>query len=271
MMGSIRPLPRLAVPTAAKPPTPSSGHGMHAHLPNDDAPQVSIVIPARNEAVRLPPSIRQIRSTFPDEPWEFIVVVELSTDGTLEAVREAVEDDPRFVIVANPVARGKGYAVKTGMLRARGEQVFFMDADLSVPLRYIPEFLKHATSADVLIGSRRHPDSIIRLHQPLLREAAGRFFNHALRLLGITRLSDTQCGFKAFSRAAAQAIFSRVQQDGFGFDVEAILIAQTMGLTLLELPVEWADVKGSKVSPLNGLAALRDAILAARRVRRDHS
>ena len=86
-----------------------------------------------------------------------------------------------------------------------------------------------------------------------------------------TQLNDTQCGFKAFSRAAATAIFCRVQQDGFGFDVEAILIAQTLGLKLLELPVEWADVKGSKVSPLNGLAALRDAILAARRIRRDHS
>jgi len=146
-----------------------------------------------------------------------------------------------------------------------------MDADLSVPLRYIPEFLHHATSADVLIGSRRHPKSIIRLHQPLLREAAGRIFNYALRLLRITQLTDTQCGFKAFSRAAAQAIFCRVQQDGFGFDVEAILIAQTLGLKLLELPVEWADVKGSKVSPLNGLAALRDAILAARRIRRDQS
>jgi len=77
---------------------------MQKHVPNSDAPRVSIVIPARNEAVRLPPSIRQIRSTFPGEPWEFIVVVELSPDGTLEAVHEAVEGDPRFVILANPVA-----------------------------------------------------------------------------------------------------------------------------------------------------------------------
>ena len=242
---------------------------MQAHVFPASGPAVSIVIPARNEAVRLPPSIRQIRDTFPHEPWEFIVVVELSTDGTIEAVGDAVGSDPRFHIVANPVARGKGYAVKTGMLRARGETVFFMDADLSVPLRYVPEFLKHAADADVLIGSRRHPESIIRVHQPVLREAAGRVFNHALRLSGVTRLRDTQCGFKAFSRAAAQAVFSRVEQDGFGFDVEAILIAQALGLLLLELPVEWADVRGSKVSPLNGLAALRDAMVAARRVRRD--
>ena len=232
------------------------------------SPTVSIVIPARNEAVRLPPSIRQIRETFPTEPWEFIVVVERSTDGTVDAAREAVGDDPRFEIVANPVARGKGYAVKTGMLRARGDLVFFMDADLSVPLRYIPAFLRHTTEADVLIGSRRHPESIIRIHQPLLREAAGRGFNVSLRLLGITPLRDTQCGFKAFTRSAAQAVFSRVEQDGFGFDVEAILVAQSLGLRLLELPVEWADVEGTKVSPLNGLAAFRDAVRAAWRVRR---
>lgn len=232
-------------------------------------PPVSIVIPARNEAVRLPPSIRQIRETFPTEPWEFIVVVERSTDGTVDAAREAVGGDPRFEIVANPVARGKGYAVKTGMLRARGDLVFFMDADLSVPLRFVPEFLRHAADADVLMGSRRHPESVIRIHQPLLREASGRIFNVSLRLLGITPLRDTQCGFKAFTRAAAQAVFSRVEQDGFGFDVEAILVAQALGLRLLELPVEWADVKGTKVSPLNGLAALRDAVQAAWRVRRD--
>ncbi len=238
---------------------------------SDQAPAVSIVIPAKNEAVRLPPSIRKIRSTFPNEPWEFIIVVELSTDGTAKAVREAVGGDPRFDVVCNSVARGKGYAVKTGMLQAKGNLVFFMDADLSVPLNYIPIFLNHSQEADVLIGSRRHPESIIQVHQSAPREFSGRIFNFALRLLGITRLADTQCGFKAFHQKAAQEIFSRVQQDGFGFDVEAILVAQTLGFRLLELPVEWADVKGSKVSPLNGLAALRDAVLAAWRVRREYS
>jgi dolichyl-phosphate beta-glucosyltransferase len=86
--------------------------------------------------------------------------------------------------------------------------------------------------------------------------------------LGITRIADTQCGFKAFTREAAREVFSRVEQDGFGFDVEALLIAEMLGLRLRELPVEWSDVKGSKVSPLNGFFALRDAVLAARRLRR---
>lgn len=250
----------------------SIGHAIELNPPpmSNQVPRVSIVIPAKNEAVRLPPSIRQIRSAFPDEAWEFIIVIELSSDGTEAAVREAIDGDPRFLVIANPVARGKGYAVKTGMLRARGDLVFFMDADLSVPLGYVPEFLNHVAEADVLVGSRRHPGSIIRVHQPFTREFSGRIFNLALRVVGITRLADTQCGFKAFRREAAQAVFSRLEQDGFGFDVEALLLAGQLGFRALELPVEWADVKGSKVSILSGFEALRDAILAARRIKRKY-
>lgn len=237
---------------------------------SDQAPAVSIVVPAREEASRLPASIRAMRREFPDEPWEFLVVVEKSADGTAWLAREAAEGDPRFEIVENPVARGKGYAVKTGMLRARGDWIFFMDADLSVPLPIVRRFLENSDGADVLVGSRRHRDSVIPVPQSPARVAAGRLFNLALRVLGITRLMDTQCGFKAFRRDAAREVFSRVSQDGFGFDVEALLIAERRGLRLRELPVEWSDVKGSKVSPTNGLAALRDAVLAARRVRREN-
>ena len=109
---------------------------------SDQAPAVSIVIPAKNEAVRLPPSIRKIRSTFLNEPWEFIIVVELSTDGTVEAVREAVGGDPRFDVVCNPVARGKGYAVKTGMLRAKGDLVFFYGCRLERAIELYSQFFK---------------------------------------------------------------------------------------------------------------------------------
>jgi dolichyl-phosphate beta-glucosyltransferase len=231
---------------------------------------VSIVVPAREEALRLPASIRAMRAEFPDEPWEFVIVVEKSSDGTARLAREAAGGDARFEIVENTVARGKGYAVKTGMLRARGDWIFFMDADLSVPLRFVRRFLEKSEGADVLVGSRRHRESVIPVRQSLARVAAGRLFNLALRGLDITRLMDTQCGFKAFRREAAREVFSRVRQEGFGFDVEALLIAERRGLRLRELPVEWSDVKGSKVSPTNGLAALRDAVLAARRVRREN-
>ena len=242
--------------------------GIMPETMSNQVPAVSIVIPARNEALRLPSSIRAMRGAFPVEAWEFLVIVEKSEDGTAELAREAAGGDPRFEIVENSVARGKGYAVKSGMLRARGDWIFFMDADLSVPLRFVGRFLEQVAGADVLIGSRRHPDSVVPVRQPLAREAAGRVFNFALRGLGITRIADTQCGFKAFTREAAQEVFSRVEQDGFGFDVEALLIAEMLGLRLRELPVEWSDVKGSKVSPLNGFFALRDAVLAARRLRR---
>jgi len=237
----------------------------------DQAPRVSIVIPARNEAARLPASIAEIRRVFPQEPWEFLLVIEPGEDATESAARLAVAGDPRFVLIANPNARGKGFAVRTGMLRARGNWVFFMDADLSVPLRFVGKFLDAAGDADVLIGSRRHPESVIAVHQPWPREAAGRLFNIVLRLAGSTRLADTQCGFKAFQREAAQAIFPLVAQDGFGFDVEAIALAEEMGYRIRELPVEWADAAGSKVRPIrDGVGSLVEAVLAARRIRRKY-
>ena len=116
---------------------------------------------------------------------------------------------------------------------------------------------------------------MISVHQPWLREQAGRLFNFALRLSGATRLADTQCGFKAFRREAARAIFPLVEQDGFGFDVEVIVLAEMLGFRILELPVDWADAAGSKVRPLrDGISSLAEAVLAARRIRhkyQDHA
>lgn len=238
---------------------------------SDQASRVSIIIPAYNEAMRLPASIQKIRKVFLSETWEFLIVVEPSTDDTVSAARVAVDGDPRFEIITNSMSRGKGFAIKTGMLRARGEIIFFMDADLSVPLRFVNEFLHFSNDADVLIGSRRHPASMITIHQPWLRETAGRLFNCALRLAGVTCFADTQCGFKAFRREAAQEIFSRLEQDGFGFDVELLALAEILGFRVLELPVEWANASDSKVRPLrDGVRALRDAVLAVRRARRKY-
>lgn len=230
------------------------------------------MIPAREEALRLPPSVRALREAFPREKWEFLIVVEPGNDDTAGAARAAAEGDARFRIVENPVARGKGYAVRTGMLAASGGLVFFMDADLSVSLDHVPRFLTAAAEdpAEVFIASRRHPQSRIPVRQPFLREASGRFFNLALRWTGVTRLTDTQCGFKAFRRDAARDIFSRVRQDGFGFDVEALVWADVLGYRVRELPIVWADAKGSKVRPWHGAQALGDAILAAGRIRREH-
>ena len=153
----------------------------------------------------------------------------------------------------NPVHRGKGFAVRTGMLAASGDIIFFMDADLSVPLRYVDPFVAHLEAhpqTAAVIGSRRHPESVVSKRQHFLRERAGRAFNHVVRALGLSMSKDTQCGFKAFRRAAAREIFSRAKIDGFAFDTEVLLLARKLGLRVDELPVEWINDEETKFRPL---------------------
>ena len=154
------------------------------------------------------------------------------------------------------------------MLRAAGDIIFFMDADLSVPLRYVAPFVAHLDAhpdVDVAIGSRRHPGSEVTVRQNLLREKAGRWFNRVVRGLGLSESKDTQCGFKAFRRAAAREIFSRAQIDGFAFDTEALFIARCLGLRVDELPVEWINDRDTKFRPCrDGWCSFRDLL----RVRR---
>ncbi len=241
-------------------------------VPMDRVADFSIVIPCRNERSRLPATLVSLRNFFDafSLVGEAIVVVEKGDDGTEVLAAEAAEADPRIRVVANPVARGKGYAVKTGMQAAQGGVQFFMDVDLSVPLDFVPRFLAETSrGAEVVIGSRRHPQSVIVRSQPLRRVLAGRAFNWCLRLCRATPFKDTQCGFKAFTQTAAQAVFSHLSVDGFGFDVEALALAGRYGFRIVELPVEWTDGAGSKVQPLSdGLRAFFDATRAARRIRR---
>lgn len=239
------------------------------------APRISLVIPCRNEEERLPATmeavLRYLRQAA-GNIGEVLVVVEKGEDDTVAIAGQYAEKDSRIRVIANPIARGKGYAVKTGMLQATGDIIFFMDADLSVPLRFVDEFTPHfSQSYDVAIGCRRHPRSVIPRRQSLLRVLYGRLFNRTLRLLRITSLRDTQCGFKAFSRTAAQKVFSKVDIDGFGFDVEALALAECQGFRVIECPVEWSNADGSKVRTLHGLSALYEAVLAGRRVRRENA
>lgn len=236
----------------------------------DQAPRISIVIPCRNEAARLPGTLQALNRYFDasGDEAEIVVVDEKSADATVALARE--HGAPRVRVIANPVGRGKGFAVKTGMLAAEGGIVFFMDADLSVPARFIGEFLaEFARGVDVAYGSRRHPRSVIATPQPALRDFFGRVFNVGLKLCGATRSNDTQCGFKAFRRDAAREIFSRLELDGFGFDVEALAVAEALGLRIVECPVEWHDAPGSKVRALrDGVSSFFEAVTAARRARR---
>lgn len=218
----------------------------------DNSVPFSLVIPAYNEERRLPVSIRDIRSFFSafNDPFEVLVIVEKSTDRTLELAHEAAKGDDRIQVIDNQVHRGKGYAVRSGMLRARGEIVFFMDADLSTPLAEVLKFLayfKEHPEVDVLIGSRAHAKSQIIKRQSLFRQSLGRTFNKFVQLFGIKGITDTQCGFKAFRARANREIFSRQTLDGFSFDVEVLLLAQRLGFKIDVLPVKWINSPDSKV------------------------
>lgn len=233
-------------------------------------PCVSVVIPCRNEAERLPATLRELSAYFDSTgvDAEILVVDENSSDNTVALAKG--HGDSRVRVIANPVGRGKGFAVKTGMLQAEGDVVFFSDADMSVPARFITPFLEAFEGPiDVAFGSRRHPKSVIPTRQPMMREVCGRLFNLGLKFAGATRFSDTQCGFKAFRREAAEYVFSRLTLDGFGFDVEALAIADALGYRVIELPVEWNDAEGSKVRPLrDGITSFLEAAFAARRAKR---
>ena len=231
-----------------------------------EIPYLSIVVPAYNEALRLPPTLEKMAEFCRDfgRSYEVLIIVERSTDGTLEIAARFAAQQAHFQAVDNEVQRGKGYAVRSGVLRARGEYVFYMDADLSVPLAAVPEFLarfESAPRADVLLGNRQHAMSRITRRQTWLRRTMGQTFNRILKTCGLASLHDTQCGFKAFRREAAREIFSRQTMDGFAFDVEVLLLAERLGCKIADLPVEWINSPESKVRILrDSLAMLRDTL-----------
>ena len=236
-----------------------------------ESPYLSIVVPAYNEARRLPQTLDSLREFGREftRTLEVLIVVEHSRDGTLEIASEAARKQENFFAIDNGTQRGKGHAVRTGVLRAHGEHVFYMDADLSVPLGEIVAFLTHFDAhpeVDVLLGNRQHARSRIVRRQSPLRESMGQTFNRLLQARGLASLHDTQCGFKAFRRGAAQAIFSRQKLDGFAFDVEVLLLAQRLGLHIADLPVEWRNSADSRVRLVrDSFAMLRD-MLRVRRI-----
>ncbi|MGB9886799.1 MAG: dolichyl-phosphate beta-glucosyltransferase [Moorellales bacterium] len=220
----------------------------------------SVVIPAYNEERRLPDCLAGLRRVLPGA--EIVVADDGSTDAT---VRVAEESGARVVRLGRNC--GKGAAVRAGALAAQGDKIAVVDADLAVP----PEFLKRLFAlldgADVVLGSRRHPESVIPVPQPPLRRACGRLFGLAVRVLTGLEFSDTQCGFKGFTRRAAGLIFSRLEAAGFAFDVEVLLLARELGLRVLEMPVAWRDGDGSSVSLRKGVAAFGELARIAIRYR----
>ena len=236
-------------------------------------PRWSVVIPAFNEAQRLPPFLERVVAYFEgrDEPYEVIVVDDGSTDGTAELV-EARDLAMVKVLRLKPNA-GKGAAVRAGMLAARGAYRVFADADGATPIEELKRLEPLLVAgADVVIGSRVLVDPGVAVTARPHRVAAGRFFNWLVARLGLTGIADSQCGFKAFTAPAAARLFEALSTRGFGFDVELLLLARAAGCRIVEVPVNWADQAGSKIGVLrHGPGMLWQIVLARRRVGRGRS
>jgi dolichyl-phosphate beta-glucosyltransferase len=243
-------------------------------MSNQIRPLLSLVIPAYNEAERLPATLERIQEH--RRSWSFsneiIIVVEPGEDGTLALAENVAKSASQFAVLTHHEKRGKGFAVRSGMLRARGDFVFFTDADLSTPLEDLDASLQRFRkdrSIDVIVGNRQHPETLILEHQSVSREWMGKIFNRiAVSMTGLN-IRDTQCGFKGFRHRAANEIFGRQRIDGFSFDVEVLLLAQAMGFSTVEVPVHWTNSPTSRVRVLHdSMGMLCDLFRIRRLVKR---
>jgi dolichyl-phosphate beta-glucosyltransferase len=230
-------------------------------------PRWSVIIPAYNEARRLPRHLDEVVAFFDGrgEPYEVLVVDDGSTDGTAEIVRARAAGAP--AVRCLPLARngGKGAAVRTGMLAADGQLRLFTDADGATPIAELKRLEPAlATGADVVIGSRVLVDPAVAVTALPHRVAAGRLFNWLVARLGLRGIADSQCGFKVFTARAAADLFGPLATAGYGFDVEVLLRAQARGYRVVEVAVNWADQAGSKVGVLKDGPTMLWQIVRAR-------
>ena len=220
----------------------------------DNNPLLSIVIPAYNEGGpnRLPKSLQDIIAFVSGQrfPIEVVIVNNNSTDNTLEIAQTAAAEFPYIRALTEPV-QGKGAAVRTGMLAARGEYLFICDADLSMPIEETLKFLPpQMNSYDIAIASREAPGAR-RIGEPEMRHIMGRVFNFIVKVIAVRGLNDTQCGFKCFRRDVALELFPLQTIDGWAFDVELMFVAQQRGYRIIEVPITWIYKPQSKINPLN--------------------
>ncbi len=221
---------------------------------------LSIVIPAYNEAARLGQTLQTILAYMDEHvrDGELIVVDDGSRDNTVQVAEEAFKSLPHKVparVIRYATNRGKGHAVRTGLLAARHAVALFSDADLSTPITETPKLVApiERGAYDVVFGSRALDRSLIGVHQPWQREQSGRVFNLAVKLATRMPFWDTQCGFKAFRMDVSRPIIEAAIIDRFAFDVELLYVAHLAGLRLCEQAVRWDDNEGSTVSFLGGL------------------
>lgn len=227
--------------------------------------ELSVIVPTFNEERRLPPTLVDMIDFLDsrDSAYEIIVVDDGSTDRTSDVVKKFERIRPQVRLIRVPKNYGKGHAVRTGVLNANGKRVLFADADGSTPieeLKRLEEALRNG--AAIAIGSRAMASADTKVITSWHRKYLGRAFNLCVNAMILPKVADTQCGFKLFTGPCAKFLFERQQSDGFSFDVEILFIARKAGLRIEEVPINWVNIPGSKVSlVLDALRMFRDIFL----------
>jgi dolichyl-phosphate beta-glucosyltransferase len=237
-------------------------------------PSRTLVIPMFREAARIETAVQRLAgSTLNDDDTEIIFVDDGSDDGSVDTTAAALAATGLAArILRHETNRGKGGAVRTGVLAARGEIVAFADADLSADIAEIELCFQSVASgwADVVVATRADPNSRITIAQSPLRQFSGKLFNRMLRALDLTEFADTQCGLKGFTRESARQVFQPLTIERFAFDVEVLLRAKMAGFTVRELPIEWRHVEASRVSLFrDSTRMLVDVARLRRRLRKE--
>ncbi|HEY6147339.1 MAG TPA: dolichyl-phosphate beta-glucosyltransferase [Thermoanaerobaculia bacterium] len=228
--------------------------------------RASLVIPAYNERDRIAASLEAIAAWRQSRPggydWEVVLVDDGSTDGTSEIARAAARDAGLPVEIHSlPRNRGKGAAIRAGVLASRGDPILVSDADLSTPLSEFEKLAGRLPEHPIAIGSRAIDEDLVRRKQPPHRRALGKLGNVLVRVFAVHGIRDTQCGFKLFRGAVARELFRDAQVDRFAYDMEILHLAQRRGLAIAEVPVLWFNAPGSKVSVVrDALPTLRDLL-----------
>jgi len=230
---------------------------------------LSVILPAYNESRRLPPYLASVRRYLDDRypgDYEAIVVDDGSRDGLSEVLAPVAADWPELVVMGHRVNRGKGAAVRTGMLAARGRLLLFADADGATPIDQEARLSEAIQAgADVAIGSRLIVGEDVARRRTVARAWVGRLFAGVARWWLRVSVRDTQCGFKMFRREIGRELFSLGRESGYLFDLELLVLAERLGYRVAEVPINWADVPGGHLSPARELGRILFGLWRLRR------
>lgn len=228
---------------------------MPQSVPSVGITKVSVIVPAYNEAGTIADTLKQIVDYAGRKPYAFEVIVSADgNDGTREAARAVAEKQPGIRVIGNVERLGKGRGIREGVRLAEGDVIGFVDADNKTPITEFDKFEGPLGEGwDVVIGSRAMPGASIERRQPWHRRAGSKVFSFGMHaVIGLPGITDTQCGFKFFARAAALDIFSRQRIDGYMFDVEILVLAERSGYRIAQVPVRWRDDGDSRYGLVSG-------------------